>query len=43
MPDYFGAGTGFALTMRLFDFGADVAIAVPPAAEVADLTDRLPS
>lgn len=39
MSNYLGSGSSFTLTMKLSAFGEPVAIAVPPADQVADLTD----
>jgi len=38
IPNYLGMGSSFSLTMDLFAFGEPVAIDVPAAADVADLT-----
>jgi hypothetical protein len=43
IPNYFGSGTSFSLTMNLFGFGEPVNIAVPTSDQVVDLTDRLSS
>jgi len=39
MSNYLGAGSSISLTMKLYDFGSPVDIAVPPAYQVADLTN----
>ena len=43
IPNYFGTGSSFSLTMNLFGFGQPVSIAVPTSDQVVDLTDRLSS
>jgi len=43
IPNYLGSGSSISLTMNLFGFGDPVDIAVPPADQVVDLTDRLSS
>ena len=42
IPNYLGTGSSFALTMDLFDFGANLSIPIPSAAEVMDLTGAVP-
>jgi hypothetical protein len=41
ISNYLGSGGSFELTTDFSDFGVPVAIAVPAAADAADLTDRL--
>jgi hypothetical protein len=43
IPNYLGTGTSISLTMNLFGFGDAVTIEVPPAEQVVDLTDQVPS
>ena len=42
IPGYLGAGSSFSLTMDMYGFGDPVSVAVPDAAQVADLTGMLP-
>jgi len=42
IPGYLGAGSSFSLTIDMYGFGGPVSVAVPDAAQVADLTGMLP-